>query len=66
MRIKLFNIIITTENELTFEDGVNLCKKQNKLTALHILAMLKVLRTNTWDQDLITRIEDRIKTIYHP
>lgn len=66
MRIKLFNIIITTENELTFEDGINLCKKQNKLTALHILAMLKVLRTNTWDQDLITRIEDRIKTIYHP
>lgn len=65
MRIKLFNIIITTENELTFEDGVSLCKKQNKLTALHILAMLKVLRTNTWDQDLITRIEDRIKTIYH-
>lgn len=65
MRIKLFNIIITTENELTFEDGVDLCKKQNKLTALHILAMLKVLRTNTWDQDLITRIEDRIKTIYH-
>ena len=65
MRIKLFNIIITTENEPTFEDGFNLCKKQNKLTALHILAMLKVLRTNTWDQDLITRIEDRIKTIYH-